>query len=198
MTSEQTLQNRIRNAIAGLCHVWRINVGSGWTGRASRLSNGNVLIEQPRPFKSDVPVGFSDLAGWRTVTVTEAMVGTEIAQFVAIEIKTDSGKASREQQAFIAAVRRAGGLGAIVRSEAEALALFHQLPDIETRMTAEQFCKLMDQLGMTSEELASVLGVSARTITNYRIGATTIPGPVAALMPRLVAEREQQTETSNG
>lgn len=198
MTSEHTLQNRIRNAIADLCHVWRVNVGTGWTGDAKRLPNGTVLIANPRPLSSGLPVGFADLVGWRTVTITQDMVGTEIAQFCALEIKTETGKATTEQKAFLAAVRKAGGLSAIVRSVEDAIGLFHQIPNLETAMTPEEFCRLHDELGLTSAELADVLGVSARTVTNYRCGLVTIPGPVAALMPRLVAERQQtETETAD-
>lgn len=64
--------------------------------------------------------GSSDLIGWRTRTITLADVGRDIAQFVALEIKTARGKPTAEQLNFIRAVNQAGGLGAIVRSPEEA------------------------------------------------------------------------------
>src|SRR3712207_2005531 len=66
--------------------------------------------------------GGSDLIGWRSVTVTPCMVGRRVALFLALEIKTAGGRATPEQERFVRAVREAGGIGAVVRSEGEALA----------------------------------------------------------------------------
>jgi VRR-NUC domain len=66
--------------------------------------------------------GGADLIGWRSVTVTPCMVGRRAALFLALEVKTPGGKPTPEQQRFVQAVREAGGIGAVVRSEAEALA----------------------------------------------------------------------------
>jgi hypothetical protein len=43
------------------------------------------------------------------------MVGTKVAVFTAVEVKTESGKVSKEQQNFINNVNRAGGIGKITR-----------------------------------------------------------------------------------
>ncbi|MEO5375642.1 MAG: VRR-NUC domain-containing protein [Alphaproteobacteria bacterium] len=68
--------------------------------------------------------GSSDLIGFRTVTVTPDLVGRQLAQFVAIEVKTATGRVSPEQRRFLDAVERAGGLAAVVRSPEAAAALF--------------------------------------------------------------------------
>ena len=64
--------------------------------------------------------GGSDLIGYRKVTVTPEMVGQEIAQFAAVEVKTPKGRVRPEQQQFIEHIRSAGGIAGIARSVAEA------------------------------------------------------------------------------
>lgn len=64
--------------------------------------------------------GSSDWIGYRSVVVTPAMVGQRLAQFVALEAKTETGVASAEQKAFISAVNHAGGVAGVVRSADDA------------------------------------------------------------------------------
>jgi hypothetical protein len=64
--------------------------------------------------------GGSDLIGYRRVRVTEDMVGQEIAQFAAVEVKTLRGRVRPEQQQFINHVLSAGGVAGIARSVDEA------------------------------------------------------------------------------
>ena len=64
--------------------------------------------------------GGSDLIGYRRVRVTPEMVGQEIAQFAAVEVKTPRGRVRPEQQQFIEHIRSAGGIAGIARSVAEA------------------------------------------------------------------------------
>jgi Holliday junction resolvase len=63
--------------------------------------------------------GSSDLIGWRSVTVTPDMVGQKIAVYCAVEVKTDKGRVSPEQQKFVDNVSAAGGYAVIARSEAD-------------------------------------------------------------------------------
>ena len=53
-------------------------------------------------------VGSADLCGWRT--------HHGIAQWIAIEVKSPTGKATPEQLAFINAVVNAGGIAGVCRS----------------------------------------------------------------------------------
>ena len=64
--------------------------------------------------------GGSDLIGYRRVRVTAEMVGQEIAQFAAVEVKTPRGRVRPEQQQFIDHVVSAGGIAGIARSVDEA------------------------------------------------------------------------------
>ena len=65
--------------------------------------------------------GSADLIGWRTVVVTPEMVGTRLAVFLSIEVKTATGRLRPEQQQWIHAVTHAGGLAGIARSVPDAL-----------------------------------------------------------------------------
>lgn len=64
--------------------------------------------------------GGSDLIGYRRVTVTPEMVGTEVPVFAAIEVKTAKGRATEQQKAFIEHIQNAGGLAGVARSVDEA------------------------------------------------------------------------------
>lgn len=119
--SEHRIQNEIRNALAGKCMLFRANVGKGWTGDVKRLPDGSILIRNPRPFDTGLPVGFSDTFGLVQREITQDMVGQTIAQFVAGEIKTADGKVSPKQRAFLSAIRNYGGLADVWRSAADAL-----------------------------------------------------------------------------
>ena len=73
--------------------------------------------------------GSADLIGWRTVTITQAMVGTRLAIFTSIEVKTPTtGRIRPEQQAWLEAVHHAGGIAGIARSVTDAQALLSNLP----------------------------------------------------------------------
>ena len=65
-------------------------------------------------------LGGSDLIGYRRITVTPEMVGQEIAQFAAVEVKTPRGRVRPEQQQFIDHILNAGGIAGIARSVDEA------------------------------------------------------------------------------
>jgi len=65
--------------------------------------------------------GSSDLIGWRSITITEDMVGQRIAQFVAIEVKNEAGKLRKTQAAFLNTVAEAGGRAGVARSVTDAV-----------------------------------------------------------------------------
>ena len=59
--------------------------------------------------------GGSDLIGWTSLVITQEMVGKKVAVFTAVEGKTGKLKATKEQLAFLQAVRDAGGFGILAR-----------------------------------------------------------------------------------
>ena len=84
------------------CLIWRNNTGC--------LKNQAGI-----PIKFGLCVGSSDLIGI-----------TPDGEFLAVEIKTPTGRATPEQNRFITAVRSRGGIAGIARSAADALALLAQ------------------------------------------------------------------------
>lgn len=65
-------------------------------------------------------VGSSDLIGWYPLTITPEMVGKKIAIFSAVEVKTPTGRLTKEQADFLEAVKSAGGIAFVARSAEEA------------------------------------------------------------------------------
>lgn len=117
---EHDIQNQIRNSLAGQCHLFRVNVGTAWTGDITKLPDGSLLIKNPRPFSTGLPAGFADTFGWVPVTITQDMVGQTFARFIAGEVKTPKGKVRPEQEKFLNAVNRNGGVGDVWRNPDDA------------------------------------------------------------------------------
>ena len=109
--AETTLQQEIRLALGTIpsARIFRNQVGSLPDPRTGRL----VTFGLAR--------GSADLIGWRTVVVTPEMVGTRLAVFTSIEVKTQTGRVRPEQQAWLQAVLAAGGFSGIARSVSDAL-----------------------------------------------------------------------------
>lgn len=80
-----------------------------------RYNVGNFKTVDGRPVKIGTP-GVSDCIGFRSITVTQDMVGQKVAQFVACEVKAAKGRATDQQKQFLAVVERAGGVALIARS----------------------------------------------------------------------------------
>jgi hypothetical protein len=123
--SEHQIQSRILLAHgSGDTRLWRNNVGTGWAGQTTRMTTrnlraiastiqpGDVIIRNGRPLHAGLCVGSSDLIGYRRIN--------GVAQFVALEVKTATGRATPEQTRFLDHINTAGGCAAIVRSVADA------------------------------------------------------------------------------
>lgn len=121
--NEHGIQNTIRNALAGMLVLFRVNVGQGWTGDIERQRDGSILIRNPRPFTTGLPAGFSDTFGVKRVTITQDMVGQVIGQAVFGEIKTPTGRVSTQQAAFLQAMKNNGARAGVWRSVDDALAM---------------------------------------------------------------------------
>jgi hypothetical protein len=109
--AETTLQQQIRLAL-----------GTNPDVRAFRNQCG--ALPDPRTGRLvtfGLARGSADLIGWRTITVTPAMVGQRIAVFCSIEVKTPTGRVRPEQQAWLEVVQHAGGIAGVARSVPDAL-----------------------------------------------------------------------------
>jgi hypothetical protein len=109
--SEQTIQQHIR-----------LTCSTGAT-RLFRNNTGTLKDQNGRPVSFGLCKGSADLIGWRTVTVTPEMVGTTVAVFTSIEVKTATGRLRPEQQQWLDAVQAAGGIAGVARSVDDALDL---------------------------------------------------------------------------
>lgn len=90
----------------------------------ARLFRNNVglfELKDGRRIRTGLAVGSSDLIGFHPVEITPAMVGRRVAVFAAVEVKSGTGRLRPDQASFIAAVRAAGGIAFVARSEDEAL-----------------------------------------------------------------------------
>lgn len=121
MNRETPIMQRIQIAASKLgWRLWRNNVGLAWTGVPYQTgAPETVLLRKARRIRFGLVPGSSDLIGFKLVTVTPDMVGSIIAVFAAIEVKTRIGKLSEAQQNFIDTVQRAGGYAAMMRSASD-------------------------------------------------------------------------------
>ena len=97
---EKDIQNEIRMALNPYAIVFRINVGVFNTSDGRQISTG-------------VPKGFSDLFAVRR----------HDGRAVFLEVKTETGKPSKEQLNFLEQMRRIGAIAGVVRSADEAIDL---------------------------------------------------------------------------
>lgn len=130
MKAATVLMNRIMRALsdAGVT-VWRNNTAQGWAGQSVALQPGQTykarggerVVFDAYPIKAGLCVGASDIIGLQSVTITPDMVGKTVAVFCAYEVKSGTGRATKEQANFIAFVRSRGGVAEIVRTEQDAV-----------------------------------------------------------------------------
>jgi len=118
---EHEIQQRILLACgSGSTRLWRNNVGTGWAGQATKIQRrgmvavepGDIIVRQGRPLHAGLCVGSSDLIGYRVVN--------RVAQFVALEVKSATGRPTAQQTQFIDHINAVGGCAGIVRSVEDA------------------------------------------------------------------------------
>jgi len=95
-----------------------IDIGSRPTCRLFRNSTG--FDHQKKIHYGLSRKGSSDLIGFRSKIIRQEDVGKIVAQFVAIEVKSSTGTATKEQRDFIKTVHGLGGRAGIARSVEEA------------------------------------------------------------------------------
>jgi hypothetical protein len=131
MPSEHEIQQRVLLAHgSGPVRLFRNNVGTGWAGQATRVTAGNlqaiahtlrpgdVVVRSGRPLHAGLCVGSSDLIGYRRVD--------GVAQFVALEVKSATGRPTPEQTRFLDHISSAGGCAAVIRSVEDAHSVLRQ------------------------------------------------------------------------
>jgi len=113
VNSETRLMHMVMLALSEAgCLVWRNNTGQAWHGKVIHKAGQQVTLTDARMQPYGICVRSSDLIGI-----------APCGRFLAVEVKTATGRVSKEQQTFIDAVRRSGGIAGIARSVDDALQL---------------------------------------------------------------------------
>lgn len=113
--SEIKIMHQIQLAASKIgARLFRNNVGLAYAGRqvikfskpiTIQALPGDILIRSGHAIKFGLIEGSSDLIGW-----------TKDGEFLAIEVKTDTGILTEEQLSFVDAVNSSGGIGIIAKS----------------------------------------------------------------------------------
>lgn len=90
--------------------LFRQNVGRAWVGAVVSQSPGRLVLTNYRPLHAGLCAGSSDLIGW-----------TPDGRFLAVEVKSERGRLTGQQERFIEAVRLAGGHAGDARSVEDAM-----------------------------------------------------------------------------
>lgn len=113
MNSETKTQNKILIALSNAgCTVWRNETAGAWVGKVVHKEASQVTLTNARMIRFGLSVGSSDIIGI-----------TPEGRFLAIEVKTKTGRPTQQQLTFIDAVRINGGIAGIARSVQDALDL---------------------------------------------------------------------------
>jgi hypothetical protein len=106
--NESTTQREIRAKLGSMkLPFFRYQVGTFLTSEGAMV---NIGVK-----------GVSDLIGITPYTITPEDVGRTVGIFTALEVKKPrGGRVSEEQKAFLRTVNRLGGIGAVVKSAADA------------------------------------------------------------------------------
>ena len=111
MNQETGIQRKIMMALSDAgCIVWRNETSGAWVGKKLHRAGNQVTLGDARMIRFGLCVGSADLIGL-----------TPSGQFLAVEVKTHTGRASKEQINFINQIRAHGGRAGIARSAEEAL-----------------------------------------------------------------------------
>ena len=116
MNPETKLQRAIMLALSEAGYtIWRNETGQFWTGQQLHRAGDQITLANASMVPCGLCKGSSDLIG----------IGPG-GRFLALEVKTQTGRATVEQQNYINQVNARGGIAGIVRSVEDALALVQQ------------------------------------------------------------------------
>ena len=113
MNPETKIQNLILMKLSEAgCLVFRNETAGAWVGKVLHKDAGQVTLTNASMVKFGLMAGSADIIG---ISPT--------GKFLAVEIKTSKGRATKEQLRFIEAVNKAGGIAGVARSVDDALLL---------------------------------------------------------------------------
>lgn len=122
--TETPIMHEIHLALGSLpdTRLVRNNVGRAWVprGKVERMEGG-VFLPHGAIYDWGLQNGSSDLIGITRVVITPEMVGQVVGVFTSIEVKTKTGRTSKEQKNWLGMVSKFGGLGGVARSVVDAM-----------------------------------------------------------------------------
>lgn len=114
MNPETKLQRQIMVALSQAGHtVFRNETGRFWAGKVIHKDGKQVTLNNAMMLPVGLAVGSSDLVG----------VQRDTGRFFGIEVKTKTGRVSKEQAQFIDTINQRGGVAGVARSVQDALEL---------------------------------------------------------------------------
>lgn len=114
MNEETKLMRLIMIALSNAnCMSWRNETSGAYVGKVIHKDARIVTLQNAQLMRFGLCVGSADIIGIHKPT----------GRFLAIEVKTKTGKPTKEQINFIEQVRAANGISGIARSVQEALDL---------------------------------------------------------------------------
>lgn len=128
--SEKSIMHRCMIELTNVgLRLFRNTTGMAYQGKAERFTEttmvkiepGDIVIRKARTIKAGLMTGSSDLVGWVGREITEHDFGKVIAQFAAVETKSEDGKLEPEQRQFLEVVRDSGGLAIVANSPQQAI-----------------------------------------------------------------------------
>lgn len=85
-----------------------------------RNNVGLFYTKDGTPMRCGLRSGAADLIGWKSVVITQSLVGARLAVFAAIEVKTPTGRLRPEQNQFLEIAAAAGALAGVARAAQDA------------------------------------------------------------------------------
>lgn len=111
MNNETKIQRNIMMALSSAgCLIFRNETARAWVGQIIHKAADHVTLQNAIMVPFGLAVGSSDIIGI-----------TPDGKFLAVEVKTKTGRLSKQQQSFIEAVNNQGGVAFVARTVDEAL-----------------------------------------------------------------------------
>lgn len=127
VTDESSLYGEIMRALSrDATRLFRQQSGLFWTGRVIEHTAQRVVLLNPRAVKVGTP-GMSDLGGITSVIITPDMVGRTVGIDVQIEVKSNRGRVTPEQAAYLSTLQSLGARAGIARSVDDAARIIKNL-----------------------------------------------------------------------